>query len=495
MNDSNNAPFMRRGAWFKPLLGAFFLLVLLLTLTKQTSAQSCPLYPPDERFGVNVDTVNGMRVEDYEVAQLKAYWYVDYRTQITPTHPAGLQYAQMIRGSVWRSRNFTQTLTAAIKANPGALWFIGNEPDRDGQDGLLPADYAVFYHDAYTFLKQHDANSRVAMGAVVQGTPIRLRYLNMVLDAYQAHYGASLPTDLWTVHGFILPECKETGCWGASIPPGLDAFKDEGKKYTVTDHGDIEIFKEHIMAFRQWMAAHGYRDKPLIVSEYGILLSPYHGFPYSVVRTYMLATFDFFLNATDSTIGDPADQNRLVQSWSWFSLNSPPYDLNTGKGFNGNLFNPTTRQIELLGQDYAAYVTNVTKNYVDVNLSEMQVSPSVVMSSTMPTITVSAKLLNIGGRPAHQVAVQLWLNSMNRERTLLGQTTLLPTLDAGCTAIPIEFQWRPETLAIGTYTLSLEVQMDSSTPDANVNDNSVQQQFFHLDKPFSNFIYLPEVKR
>ena len=495
MNDSMSAPYLYQIVRFKPLLGALFLLFLFLAVTRQTAAQSCPLYPPNERFGVNVDTDNGMRVEDYDVAQLKAHWYVDYRTQITPTHPADLQYAQMIRGNVWRSRNFTQTLTAAIRANPGALWFIGNEPDRDGQDGLTPTDYAVFYHDAYTLLKQHDANSRVAMGAVVQGTPIRLRYLSMVLDAYQTRYGAALPTDLWTVHGFILPECKDVGCWGASIPPGLDAFKDEGKRYTVTDHGDIEIFKEHIIALRQWMAAHGYRDKPLIVSEYGILLSPYHGFPYSVVRTYMLNTFDFFLNTTDSTIGYPADQNRLVQSWSWFSLNSPAYDLSTRQGFNGNLFNPTTRQIEPLGQDYAAYVTNVTKDYVDLNLAGMQITPSSATSSTMPTVTVSAQLLNNGGRPAHQVTVQLWLNAMNRERTLLGQSILLPTLAAGCTAIPIEFQWRPETLAIGTYTLSLEVQMDGSTPDANVNDNSVQQQFFRLEKPFSNFIYLPKITR
>ncbi len=253
----------------------------------------------------------------------------------------------MVRVGIWQSKTLTATVGPIVDANPGMRWIVGNEPDRHGQDGLTPAAYAQFYHDVYTFLKGRDPSSQVEAAGVVQATPLRLRYLTMVLDEYQARYGTPLPTDLWNLHGFILPE---NNIWGAAIPPGLEAFASEGEaNRTIGDHGNLAIFKSQIFAFRQWMADHGYRDKPLSISEYGILLSPLHGYPYATVRNFMLNSFDFFLNTSESTLGYPADENRLVQNWSWFSLNSPPYDVNTGIGFNGNLFNPTTHAIEPLG--------------------------------------------------------------------------------------------------------------------------------------------------
>jgi len=492
---STHSPLGHWPSGLKPILGAIFLLALLLMVTGHSLAQVCqPYTPPQERFGVNVDTTNGMSIDGYAVGQLKAHWYLDYGVHITPSHPAGIQYLQMIRESAWHSQAFTQTVKAVAKANPGTIWIIGNEPDRDGQDGVTPADYASFYHAAYTLLKQQDATSRVAVAAVVQGTPLRLHYLNLVLDAYQARYGTPLPADIWTVHGFTLPECNKSGCWGASIPPGLDAFAGEGKTYNISDHGDIEIFKQNLLAFRQWMAAHHYRDKPLILTEYGILLSPLHGFPYNIVRQYMLASFDFLLNTTDSTTGYPADGNRLVQSWSWFSLNSPPYNLSTGKGFNGNLFDPTTQQIQPLGQDYAAYITNLTKNQVDLSLSAMQMIPSMAWITATPTVTVRVNLSNNGGLPAHNVAVQFWMTKPDHARLLLGQSPTETTLAPNCGPITLTFHWQPQALPVGFYQLSLEVQADNANNDANTADNLVQQTFLLFDSS-THFIYLPEVRR
>lgn len=494
--NSTNAPQTRWLAMFKPILGAIFFLALLLMATGHSLAQVClPYTPPQERFGVNVDTMNNMRIDDYDAGQAKAHWYLDYSVRITPSHPAGMQFVQMIRAKAWESRTFTPTVIATAKANPGAIWVLGNEPDRDGQDGLTPAAYAVFYHAAYTLLKQQDPTSRIAVAAVVQGTPLRLRYLNMVLDEYQARYGTSLPTDIWTVHGFTLPECKESGCWGASVPPGLEAFASEGKKYTIEDHGDIEIFKQNLIAFRQWMATHGYRDKPLILSEYGILLPPPFGFTYTTVRTYMFASFDFLLNTTDSVIGDPADGNRLVQSWSWFSLNSPPYDLKTGQGFNGNLFDPTTKQIQPLGQDFAAYVTNVAKENIDLTISSMQINPSLGYITATPTVTVMANLSNNGSLSAHNVAIQLWLNKPNQERVLLGQSPTQATVAPGCAPIAIEFQWQPKELSVGSYQLTLEIQADDINKDTNTANNTAQQTFLLIDKALANFSYLPLIQR
>ena len=44
-----------------------------------------------------------------------------------------------------------------------------------------------------------------------------------------------------------------------------------------------------------------------------------------------------------------------MQRWAWYSLNDQMYDPETGQGFNGNLFDPVTRQITAFGRDYAAY--------------------------------------------------------------------------------------------------------------------------------------------
>ncbi len=46
-----------------------------------------------------------------------------------------------------------------ISDNPGALWIVGNEPDRSGwQDDTMPDMYAVAYHDVYDFIKEARSN-------------------------------------------------------------------------------------------------------------------------------------------------------------------------------------------------------------------------------------------------------------------------------------------------------------------------------------------------
>ena len=110
----------------------------------------------------------------------------------------------------------------------------------------------------------------------------------------------------------------------ASLPGGR--FEDNNPlrariEVTVDDHDNIDLIKQQIRDFRQWMNSHGQRNKPLINTEYGILMTEDVGFTYSRVRTFMLNSFDAFLNnLSDPTLGYPADGNRLLQEWFWFSL-------------------------------------------------------------------------------------------------------------------------------------------------------------------------------
>ena len=92
------------------------------------------------------------------------------------------------------------------------------------------------------------------------------------------------------------------------------------------------------------MKNHDQQNKPLIITEYGVLLSDWYSSDFSsqhVRDDFMYPSFENFLKVpTDSSIvsiGYPADQNRLVQRWIWYSLDDDslgPY----GQNYNGNLF-------------------------------------------------------------------------------------------------------------------------------------------------------------
>ena len=327
-------------------------LASLLLATSGDLLASAPYLSPRERFGVGVDLTEGP-IEDYDVSQLGAGWYLDWSTRLDPSHPASMEYAQMIRVSGGAYSPGLATIGTIVDNNPGSLWLIGNEPDCIWQDNSLPSEYAAVYHELYSFIKSRDPGAKIAIGGIVQPTPLRLQYLDMVLDAYQGLYGEMMPVDVWNIHNMILRE--ERGSWGCEIPPGIEA--DHGMLYDVQDNDDIEKFKQQIVAFRQWMKEKGERNKPLIVSEYGVLMPEMYGFDYARVKAFMYASFDYLTTATDDSLGYPADENRLVQRWVWYSLNDDDFE---GYPSRQHLFDPATRQITQLGIDYGNYIRLLT---------------------------------------------------------------------------------------------------------------------------------------
>ena len=72
------------------------------------------------------------------------------------------------------------------------------------------------------------------------------------------------------------------------------------------------ILKQQIVDFRRWRAERGQRDKPLIVSEYSILMPEDYGFSPDVVSKIMKESFDYLLTAKDAALGYSADGNRLA---------------------------------------------------------------------------------------------------------------------------------------------------------------------------------------
>jgi hypothetical protein len=82
---------------------------------------------------------------------------------------------------------------------------------------------------------------------------------------------------------------------------------------------------------RAWMAAHEQQDKPLWITEYGILMPADYGFDAKRVINFLQGSFDLFLSLRDPTLGFVGDDHRLVQRWNWYSARDSRYPT-------GNLF-------------------------------------------------------------------------------------------------------------------------------------------------------------
>jgi hypothetical protein len=442
-------------------------LVLLVTLSAAlvvpVISHSADPYP-NCRFGLCLVT----DIDAYNVAQLNAGWYLDWGTGQTPSRPNGMEYVQVIRVQQTGSDTYSYspsgaTLGNVVAANPGATWFVGNEPDSIWQDDIKPDLYARVYHDVYTLLKGQDPNCKVAIGAIVQPTPLRLQYLDIVWDTYRTLYGEKLPTDLWNIHSFILREKRNPpDNWGAYIPPGIDA--DEGMLYDMRDIDNLDIFRQRIITFRQWMKDKGERNKPLWISEYGILFPDDYFdedgryFDHARVKAFLEGTFDFFLNETDESLGYPYDENRLVQRWAWYSVD----DDNLG----GYLFDPMTKAIEPLGQDYA--------NYTDNLAAEVDLWPAVVFSAgafsetgEALTVTVEAVISNIGTISTTEEFVVRFYDDDSGPQ--IGSDQIISGLDCCAGVASVEVTW--PLVPAGAHTVRVRVDPLDAIVEGDESNN------------------------
>ena len=388
---------------------------------------------PNCRYGVAA-WQNQMQNFDI-VSNLGVGWYLDFTTHETPPGPAQAEYVHMVRLSQDRGESDTcgpdygysvsppltdAGLGALVDANPGALWIVGNEPDRRTvQDDICPQQYAEAYHDVYQFIKSRDPTAQVAVAGLVEVSPGRLQYLDIVWETYLEKYGTPMPVDVWTIHVYILSESNEGDAHIAlgtdpalAIPHSSDCA--DPNSYCYAEHDDVNLFAEQIVRMREWMKRRGQQNKPLLITEYGILL-PYNYYGTCTLETcppegapgcfcdenketfhprrvadYMTATFDYLMTATDPDLGYPADNYRLVQQWLWFSL---AYDR---EGHASNLMDSDTYTLTLPGWTWRNYVAAISPT---INLIPAQVPVIVARSAngTDPvTVTLTAEVRNNG---------------------------------------------------------------------------------------------------
>jgi hypothetical protein len=405
----------------------------------QTSLQTRKVYlplvmasyaPPESRlcrFGVGAP----WDVARYPVNQLRIGWYTDWGARLHPDKPGGIAYLQTVRLAQpqygvdsYTSIPSGSELLSMIAANPGAEWIIGNEPDRRAwQDDIEPAVYAHAYHDLYYQIKAADPRARIVAGNIVQPTPLRLQYLDLILKSYGDRYREPMPVDVWNIHAFILNEADciafPDSCWGAGIPPGINAT--EGMRFGIQDNDNLDIFKQYVVNFRQWMADNGYQESALIITEFGVLMPEDYGFPPSRVNAYMHATFDYLSTATGPT-GYSADKGRLVQAWAWYSL--------TDRTFNGWLYDSQTGARSIYGDNFAGYTASVTPA---VNLTPVKLwSRPAAGSASQQTVMLVARIASNGNiaMPA-ATHVRFYRGDPDHGGVLIGSDQVVPAMD-GC---------------------------------------------------------------
>lgn len=295
-------------------------------------APTPPAFSLAWRMGVGIPSAD-LFAFDWQIP--RPGWYLNWSTEAQASGSLtelGMEFTPMLRLRPDGLFPDIFTLYAQARQNPGQTWLIGNEPDVRWQDDAPPDEYACYYHQTYQTIKLADPTAQVAIGGISQVTPLRLRYLDAVWASYRAQFGAQMPVDIWNMHAFVLRE--EEGNWGVGIPPGFDGATD-GTLWDVEDHDDLSLVEGQVRAMREWMAAHGQRNKALYITEYGVLMPAEYGFPPSRVVNFMIGSFDLFTALRDPVLGYPADDNRLVQRWVWFSTRYrlyPTGDLFTADG-------------------------------------------------------------------------------------------------------------------------------------------------------------------
>jgi len=388
---------------------------IFLPLVLKNYTAPAPLW----RFGVAQVRRGLTNYDSYGIASMRFGWYVNFGVTANPSTPYGMEYVPTVRvkqdklasdGSITNCRvgpyyktPYSYTVSPSVSqiqsiasSHPGMTWLIGNEIERvdwgsgsscSRQDEILPELYAQAYHDLYSAIKSADPTAQVAIGGMVEFTDLRRQYLERVWNEYQARYGTTMPVDIWNIHLYALQEVKDD--WGAGIPAGFS--ETSGVIYTILDNKDFTKAWPQIVSLRTWMKDHGQRNKPLIITEYGVNMPAWvecpaypntTGCPFTpeqVRDSFMYPSFNAFLNQTDANIGYPADGNRLVQRWNWFSVDYDDGKCEDYSGvsyfneyFGGSLFNsglgpsspPTNcsfpaQGISSLGNYWKQYVQNL----------------------------------------------------------------------------------------------------------------------------------------
>jgi hypothetical protein len=431
----------------------------------------------------------------YDLSLLGIDSYLNWGTVRSASVAGKIDHIKVMQVSDQTFAYWVSELPGLLKIYPSAIWIIGNEPDAVSlpQDILTPEVYGDRYYELASIIRSQDPTAKIGFGPIIQPTPIRLRYLDRVWSRLLTLTNNNVDSvknliDVYTIHAFILNEVL--GQWGAGIPSGFEADHADAIEITeLADTHSISIFKARVIAFRDWMAAKGEKEKPLWITEYGSLLPPYNapGNNYATVsdeltRDYMLATFDFMYNTTDTAKGYSPDGNRLVQKWFWFSLN----EIRTK--FGGALFDQQTKLPTIIGDAFAQYSPAMAAVPPDLFPSGISLLPR-RYSNQYPNVDYDI-VIRIGNNVVSDWLAQAVVTAYDGENPTPIGTANISTTRCGGDGL-VTFNWPDITPGV-THKLRIVVKPPLSIEDINpLNDD----QKFTITTGLPKLTYLPNLYR
>lgn len=462
-------------------------------VVNEPQALSAPY--PNCRYG-SIPQINP--ITDYDTASINLGWYLT-SASTSPPRPNGVLpvFIVFLQGrdcpqpncpspGYWDEATISpwgeegESLGRFVDANPGSIWLVGNEPDRTYyMDDVLPSQYAQAYHKVHTLVKERDPSAQVGIGGVVVPSPLRLQYLDMILDEYLDRYGRPMPVDIWNTHLHIVREVKDD--WGADIPPGFD--EETGTLFSKSDHANVEVFKQLVIDYRTWMEARGQQGKPLIITEFGILwprwLDDENGVPFDEPRvvSFMQATMSWLDTYADPALGYPADNYRLVQRWNWYSLDDDrtwESDDPNHYRWNGWLFNSDSRQRSLFGDAFAEHTGTLqpVRNLVAYRLRTNPPVFPVTSPTETVTVTLQIDIANSGNVSIDDPFVVEFYEHPGGTTDLpylIGSTTVTSSV-SGCAGFATaQVTWT--RASIGTHWISVFVDTTNQIGEQNETDN------------------------
>ncbi len=139
------------------------------------------------------------------------------------------------------------------------------------------------------------------------------------------------------------------------------------------------------------------------------------------------------LAATDPEIGYPRDDNRLVQSWGWYSLNDYQYDIDTGIGLNGNLFDHDSEQMTSVGKRFVAYTAPLASYAANLAILDSTLSGSTLITvGAVSPVTATISLVNAGNVDAQNVQLSVYRGEPDNGGELIAQSPDSTRLESHC---------------------------------------------------------------
>lgn len=266
---------------------------------------SPPLF--DTKFGVGIGDAP---LSADQLSQLGPVWYMDWSWS-KPAVPGHQRLYVINCDEVDRQG---RQIAAAMKASGASWWALGNEPNDPNQDNRTPEEYARLY---LTFEDWAEAAPRC--GILPAGIAnADWQWAEQFRQSFFKQFGRYPRVDGWNIHNYIL----ETG---------LDPY-------------DSAEFARRIEAFRRWMTSIGDKDKPLFLTEFGVLYGngccgrPID--PPEKLQQFMLSTVEWL------------EHSGQVQAWAWFATYT--------RSYNGSLMS-AEGELNDLGRLYRQLVRSGTR--------------------------------------------------------------------------------------------------------------------------------------